>query len=88
MVHLQQDNKKRREIVITGDDGDSKKYAISYDSKLKVNDGDHVEAGAELIEGSINPHDLLRILGVKAVQDYQVQRGADRVPRAGYRNRR
>ena len=73
VVHLQQDNKKRREIVITGDDGDSKKYTISYDSKLKVNDGDHVEAGAELIEGSINPHDLLRILGVKAVQDYQVR---------------
>jgi len=72
-VHLQQDNKKRREIVITSDDGDSKKYTISYDSKLKVNDGDRVEAGTELIEGSVNPHDLLRILGVKAVQDYQVR---------------
>ena len=47
-----------------------KSYQITYGSRLKVQDGDHVEAGDELIEGSINPHDLLRILGVKAVQEY------------------
>ena len=53
---------------------ETKEYPINYGSKLRVEDGDHViEAGEELIEGSINPHDLLRILGVKAVQDYLVK---------------
>jgi len=46
---------------------------VNYGSKLKVQEGDNVAAGDELVEGSINPHDLLRILGVKAVQDYQVR---------------
>ena len=51
--------------------GTSKRpYQINYGSRLKVTDGQMVEAGDELIDGSINPHDLLRILGVKAVQDY------------------
>ncbi|MBQ3761933.1 MAG: DNA-directed RNA polymerase subunit beta' [Clostridia bacterium] len=74
-VHLPQDNKKKREIVITGNDADSevKRYPINYGSKLKVNEGDYVNAGDELIEGSINPHELLRILGHKAVQDYIVR---------------
>ena len=49
---------------------ESKTYAINYGSRLKVQEGQLVEAGQELIEGSTNPHDLLRILGVKAVQDY------------------
>ncbi|MBQ3169774.1 MAG: DNA-directed RNA polymerase subunit beta', partial [Clostridia bacterium] len=75
IVRMSQDSKKRREIIITSDDGEgeTKKYPINYGSKLKVSEGDHVNAGDELIEGSINPHDLLRILGVKAVQDYQVR---------------
>ena len=75
IVRMSQDSKKRREIIITSDDGEgeTKKYPINYGSKLKVQEGDHVNAGDELIEGSINPHDLLRILGVKAVQDYQVR---------------
>jgi DNA-directed RNA polymerase subunit beta' len=66
------ENKKKREITVTSDeDGhEQKNYSINYGSRLKVTDGQHVEAGEELIEGSINPHDLLRILGVKAVQDY------------------
>ena len=74
-VHLPQDNKKKREIVITGTDADSevKRYPINYGSKLKVKEGDFVNAGDELIEGSINPHELLRILGHKAVQDYIVR---------------
>ncbi|MBR5380724.1 MAG: DNA-directed RNA polymerase subunit beta' [Clostridia bacterium] len=74
-VHLPQDNKKRREIVITGVDADSesKHYPINYGSKLKVNEGDFVNAGDELVEGSINPHELLRILGHKAVQRYIVR---------------
>jgi len=66
------ENKKKREITVTSDeDGHEQKvYQINYGSRLKVTDGQTVEAGQELIDGSINPHDLLRILGVKAVQDY------------------
>ena len=62
--------KKRREIVITSDEGEVKTYPITYGSRLKVKDGDRVQAGDELTEGSVNPHDLLRILGVKAVQEH------------------
>ena len=67
-----QESKKKREIVVTSeeDSREQKSYQITYGSRLKVQEGDHVEAGDELIEGSINPHDLLRILGVKAVQEY------------------
>ena len=67
-----QETKKKRELVITSeeDSREQKTYQITYGSRLKVQEGDHVEAGDELIEGSVNPHDLLRILGVKAVQDY------------------
>ena len=67
-----QENKKRRELVITSqeDPKDTKSYQITYGSRLKVAEGDTVEAGDELTEGSVNPHDLLRILGVKAVQEY------------------
>ncbi len=67
-----QETKKRRELVITSDEDpkDTKSYQITYGSRLKVQVGDHVEAGDELTEGSVNPHDLLRILGVKAVQEY------------------
>ena len=67
-----QETKKRRELVITSDEDpkDTKSYQITYGSRLKVEAGDHVDAGDELTEGSINPHDLLRILGVKAVQEY------------------
>ncbi len=66
------ENKKKREIVVTNeeDSREQKSYQINYGSRLKVTDGQLVEAGDELIDGSINPHDLLRILGVKAVQDY------------------
>ncbi len=66
------ENKKKREITVTNmeDTTDQKVYQINYGSRIKVREGQQVEAGEELIEGSINPHDLLRILGVKAVQDY------------------
>ena len=66
------ETKKKRELIITSDEDahEQKAYQITYGSRLKVQEGDHVEAGDELIEGSVNPHDLLRILGVKAVQDY------------------
>ena len=64
--------KKKHEIIVTSDDdsADKKAYPIHYGARLKVAENDHVEAGNELIEGSINPLDLLRFLGVKAVQDY------------------
>ncbi len=67
-----QETKKKRLLVITSDEepNDQKAYQITDGSRLKVGEGDHVEAGDELTEGSVNPHDLLRILGVKAVQEY------------------
>ena len=75
------DSKKKAEVVVTGDDyvvdpkthkeeREEKAYQITYGSRLKVREGDHVEAGQELIDGSVNPHDLLRIMGPKAVQEY------------------
>ena len=67
-----QETKKKRMMIITSDEdpNDQKSYQITYGSREKVHEGDHVEAGDELTEGSVNPHDLLRILGVKAVQEY------------------
>jgi len=66
------ENKKKREVIVTSteDASEQKTYAINYGSRLKVQEGQIIKAGDELIEGSVNPHDLLRILGVKAVQDY------------------
>ena len=66
------ENKKKREVIITSeeDPNEKKTYQIHYGARLKVADGDTVPAGAELIEGAVNPHDLLRILGVRAVQEY------------------
>ena len=53
--------------------GESKTYLIPYGSRIKVQDGDYLEAGDELTEGSVNPHDILRIKGVRAVQDYMLR---------------
>jgi DNA-directed RNA polymerase subunit beta' len=66
------ESKKKREVVVTNDEdpNEKKSYQIHYGARLKVQDGQYVQAGDELIEGSINPHDLLRILGIKSVQDY------------------
>ncbi len=65
------DQKKKREIVITNEsEGESKTYQIPYGSRIKVYEGQTVEAGDELTEGSINPHDILKIKGVKGVQMY------------------
>jgi len=68
-VHID-DSKKRREAVITNEDGEAESYLIPFGSKLKVSEGDTVEAGDELTEGSVNPHDILKIKGVKGVQAY------------------
>ncbi len=69
VVHID-DSKKRREAVVTSEDGESESYLIPFGSKLKVQDGDTVEAGDELTEGSVNPHDILKIKGIKGVQAY------------------
>ncbi len=72
------DTKKKREVIVTNDDtGESKAYLIPYGSRIKVQDNTTIEAGDELTEGSVNPHDLLKIKGIRAVQDYllrEVQR--------------
>lgn len=65
--------KGRREIEVAGDDGDKNTYPIPYGARLKVRDGDRVEAGDELTEGSVNPNDLLKIKGVRDVQVYLLQ---------------
>lgn len=67
------DVKKKREVIVTADDGDSRTYLIPYGSRIKVSDGDRVEAGDEITEGSVNPHDILKIKGVNAVQQYLLQ---------------
>ncbi len=68
------DTKKKREITITDNEtGNSKTYLIPYGSRIKVQDGQVLEAGDELTEGSVNPHDILKIKGVRAVQDYMLQ---------------
>ncbi len=68
------DTKKKREIVITNNEtGESKAYLIPYGSRIKVLDGQVLEAGDELTEGSVNPHDLLKIKGIRAVQDYMLR---------------
>ena len=68
------DTKKKREIIVTDPEtGDSKTYLIPYGSRIKIMDGQVMEAGDELTEGSVNPHDILRIKGVRAVQDYMLR---------------
>ena len=68
------DTKKKREIIVTNKEtGESKAYLIPYGSRIKVADGAELEAGDELTEGSVNPHDILRIKGLRAVQDYMIQ---------------
>ncbi len=68
------DTKKKREIIITDNEtGNSKTYLIPYGSRIKIQDGQVLEAGDELTEGSVNPHDILKIKGVRAVQDYMIQ---------------
>ena len=68
------DTKKKREIIITNKEtAESKAYLIPYGSRIKIVDGQELEAGDELTEGSVNPHDLLKIKGIRAVQDYMLR---------------
>ena len=64
------DNKKKREVIVTPEVGESAVYPIAYGSRIKVQDGQTIEAGDELTEGSINPADILKIKGIKGVQSY------------------
>ncbi len=68
------DTKKKREVIVTNEEtGEVKEYLIPYGSRIKVSDGQVLEAGDELTEGSVNPHDLLKVKGVRAVQDYMLR---------------
>ena len=68
------ETKKKREIVVTDNErGDARTYLIPYGSSIKVSDGDVIEAGDELTEGSVNPQDILKIKGILAVQNYLLQ---------------
>ena len=68
------DTKKKREVVVTNNEtGETKAYLIPYGSRIKIMDGAVLEAGDELTEGSVNPHDILKIKGVRAVQDYMLR---------------
>lgn len=67
------ENKNKREVTILGDNGEIKEYLIPYGSRIKVLNGDYIEDGDELTEGSVNPHDILRIKGIRGVQDYMIQ---------------
>ncbi|MCI8426301.1 MAG: DNA-directed RNA polymerase subunit beta' [Lachnospira sp.] len=64
---------KKTDIVITDDEGNSKAYTVSKDTRVKVKEGQIVAKGEEITEGSENPHDIVRILGVRAVQDYMIR---------------
>lgn len=67
------ESKKRREVTVTSDDGEAKTYSIPYGSRIKVREGDILEAGDEVTEGSVNPHDILKIKGIAGVQKYLVK---------------
>ncbi|HOE57695.1 MAG TPA: DNA-directed RNA polymerase subunit beta', partial [Bacillota bacterium] len=71
------DQRRKKDAVVMADDGDARTYTIPYGSRLRVADGETIEAGDEITEGSVNPHDILKIKGVAGVQTYllmEVQR--------------
>ena len=67
------ESKKKREVVVTSEDGNSKSYAIPFRSELLIEDGQEIKAGESITKGSVNPHDILRINGVRAAQDYIIR---------------
>ncbi len=69
VVHIA-DSRGKREITVTASDGEAASYSVPYGARLKVQDGESVEAGDELTEGSVNPHDILKIKGARGVQLY------------------
>ena len=68
-----QENKKRNDVIVTAEDGEEKVYQIPYGAHIRVNEGDHVEKGEPLTEGSINPQDILRVNGTEGVRDYIIR---------------
>ncbi|MGB4428310.1 MAG: DNA-directed RNA polymerase subunit beta' [Thermacetogeniaceae bacterium] len=77
VIKIHEDKEGMREVDLFGEDGKKRTYQVPFGSRLRVQDGDYVVAGQEITEGSINPHELLQIKGVTAVQDYllrEVQR--------------
>ncbi|MEA4846359.1 MAG: DNA-directed RNA polymerase subunit beta', partial [Clostridiaceae bacterium] len=67
------DQRKKKDVIILAEDGDTRTYTIPYGSRLRVADGETIEAGDEITEGSVNPHDILKIKGVAGVQTYLLQ---------------
>ncbi|MCI6276082.1 MAG: DNA-directed RNA polymerase subunit beta' [Clostridium sp.] len=64
------DTKKKRTVIVTGNDGEVKEYDIPFGSRLRVSKDDVIEAGDEITEGSVNPHDILKIKGIDGVRRY------------------
>ncbi len=73
VVKIEENNKKREVVVTNPETRESKPYLIPYGTRIKVMDGQSLEAGDELTEGNVNPHDILRVKGVRAVQDYMIR---------------
>ncbi len=73
VVKINDTNKKKKEVIVIDEDGESRSYGIPYGSRVKVYEGDLIEAGDEITEGSVNPHDILKIKGVVGVQTYLLQ---------------
>ena len=71
-VSIKEHNNKR-EVVVTNEDGEAQNYNIVFGSRLKVKEGDYVEKGQELTQGSVYPQDLLRVKGTKGVEEYIVK---------------
>ena len=71
-----EDTKKKRVVIVIADSGEEFSYDIPFGSRLKVANGDKIEAGDEIIEGSVNPHDILRIKGVNGVKNYLIIRSS------------
>ena len=68
-----EDGKRKRQVIVTAPNGEIKEYLIPYGARIKVMSGDVIEDGDALTEGSVNPHDILRIKGIRGVQDYMIQ---------------
>ena len=67
------DTKKKREVTVTSQDGDTRTYQITYGSRIKVKEGQIINAGDEITEGSVNPHDILKIKGPEGVENYVIK---------------
>jgi len=65
-----EETKKKRTVIVTSNSGEEFTYEIPFGSRIKVINGDIIDAGDEITEGSVNPHDIIRIKGVKGVKNY------------------